>query len=89
MDKEDSKVKKEKEEKKRKSAGSGNAEGGPSRRRVATTTAPHQDEIKALDTSSKKRKIHTVDLTTDRKPEFVSLPASDDEDQHQKPVISP
>lgn len=79
-------VKKEKKEKKHKSTGGVSAEAGPSRKRLKNTTAPDEDEIKAIESPSKKRKIHTVDLTNDRKPPmFINLLDSDDEDE--KPVI--
>lgn len=83
-EKKDRKVKKEKKTKKRKSAGGVSTEAGPSR--SLKTSTPNEDEIKAIETPSKKRKIHTVDLTNDRKPPvFINLLDSDDEDE--KPVV--
>ncbi|EJT48192.1 hypothetical protein A1Q1_02896 [Trichosporon asahii var. asahii CBS 2479] len=85
-EKENVKVKKEKQTKKRKSAGGRSGEAGPSRIPLGVAAAPHDDEIQPLETPSKKRKIHTVDLTNDRKPPvFINLLDSDDEDE--KPFI--
>lgn len=85
-EKENVKVKKEKQTKKRKSAGGRSGEAGPSRIPLGVAAAPHDDEIQPLETPSKKRKIHTVDLTNDRKPPvLINLLDSDDEDE--KPFI--
>lgn len=83
--KDDRRVKEEQNTKKRKSTGGVSAEAGPSRRRLETTAVSGEDEIRVLDTPSKKPKIHTVDLTTGRKPVFINLMDSDSEDE--KPAI--
>lgn len=85
--KDEKKVKQDKSDTKRKrrSSGAVGAEAGPSRIRLEARASVDDDDLVSLDTPSKKRKIHTVDLTTGRKPVFINLLDSDSEDE--KPAI--